>query len=111
MTRRGRGPTRSPEQQLLDVVTEKELQEQLVHVARLLGWEVFHTFDSRRTEWGEPDLRLLRPPRVMLWELKTERGQLTPAQQRIGEKLLQCPGIEYRVVRPSTVDEALEALR
>jgi hypothetical protein len=61
-------------------VTEKQLQAQVVQLASLTGWRCYHTFDSRRSAPGFPDLLLVRPPRCLFVELKTTTGRLRPAQ-------------------------------
>jgi hypothetical protein len=48
----------------------------LVH---LLGWRVYHTWDSRKSEPDFPDLVLVRD-RVMFAELKSPRGRLRKDQ-------------------------------
>jgi hypothetical protein len=60
-------------------LSEKVWQSQVVAVAKLYGWRVFHPLRSKGSGW--PDLALLRPPRLLLVELKTEQGRLRPAQR------------------------------
>ena len=62
---------------------------------------VFCTWDSRRSPAGEPDLRLIRPPRVVFAELKSDRGQPTKRQQIVLGMLRQCSGVETYLWRPS----------
>ena len=79
-------------------ITEKEFQATVIDMARTFGWMVGFTHDSRRSEPGEPDLRLVRPPRVIFAELKTVKGKLSkgrwsnsgrwlPGQDEWGEAL------------------------
>lgn len=56
--------------------TEKRFQAQIVTLARTLGWAEHHTYDSRRSPAGFPDLVLLRPPRLILAEVKTDAGRM-----------------------------------
>ena len=58
-------------------MTEAEHLEQVKAVALTCGWRLYHTFDSRRSAAGFPDLVLVRPPRVIFAELKSEKGRLT----------------------------------
>ncbi|WP_051914002.1 VRR-NUC domain-containing protein [Thermorudis peleae] len=79
---------------------------------RLLGWQVYHTWISVRSPAGFPDLVLAKPGRpLILTELKTERGKLSPAQEAWLAVLQQVPGIIVRVWRPSDWDEIVAALQ
>jgi hypothetical protein len=75
-------------------MTEKQLQEAVLHLARLLGWDAFHVYDSRRSARGYPDTTLVRPPRLIFAELKVGRRQLTPSQVRWLGRLGAIPGVE-----------------
>lgn len=95
-------------------MSEADWQGTVVQYARALGWEVYHTHDSRRSEAGYPDLTLVRPPRVVFAELKVEerkgRGRLTSAQGRWLEKLGACPGVEAYLWRPSQHNDVWDIL-
>jgi len=92
-------------------MTEKEFTQQVVDLARLLGWQVYHTWLSVRSAAGFPDLVLAKPGRpLILAELKTERGKLTPAQQAWLDLLQQVPGVEVYVWRPSQLEEIAKIL-
>lgn len=94
-----------------ETVTEKALMETIIEAAHLYGWKTYHTYDSRRSEPGYPDLALCRPPRYVLIECKTETGRLTEHQVEWGLSLTECPGVEYYLVRPTNLDPILERLR
>jgi hypothetical protein len=64
----------------LQAVTEAELQQAIVDAAGLFGWLAYHTHDSRHSAAGFPDLVLVKPPRLIFAELKTETGRPSPAQ-------------------------------
>lgn len=84
-------------------LTEKQLQRQLVDLAQATGWKrTYHTFDSRRSSSGFPDLVLVRE-RVVFVELKTERGRPSDAQRDWIEALLAA-GAEAYIVRPRHLD-------
>lgn len=85
-------------------VTEREWQQQVVRLARTLGWTVWHCHDARRTVPGLPDLILIRD-RVVFVELKTERGRLSDAQAE-WQRRLEAAGAETHVWRPSDLDAA-----
>jgi hypothetical protein len=69
---------------------EKELQAQVLGLAWLLGWRCYHTHDSRRSAPGFPDLVLVRPPRCLFVELKSEQGRLRTEQAAWLEALAGC---------------------
>ena len=89
--------------------TEKQFQAKIIEVARIYGWCVYHTFDSRRSEKGFPDLVLVRE-RVLFRELKTEKGRLTAYQIAWGKRLMDA-GSDFAVWRPSMLDEIYKELR
>ena len=71
-------------------MSEKEFQSQIVQLARLQGWLVYHTFDSRRSEPGFPDLVLAHEEGGVLFrEIKTDTGKTTGAQELWLQVLLQ----------------------
>ena len=88
-------------------MTEKTLMANVVRLARLLGWRVFHQFDSRRSEPGWPDLAMVRRDRMLFAELKTATGRLTPAQRdtinelRTIARAIQTGNVEVHVWRPA----------
>lgn len=84
-------------------LTEREFQQQVVTLAWQLGWWVYHTHDSRRSQSGFPDLVLIRN-RVVYAEIKTERGRVTPNQQDVLRRLRDA-GQETYVWRPSDREE------
>ena len=43
------------------LITEKDFQATVIDLARSLGWIVGFTHDSRKSEPGEPDLRMVHP--------------------------------------------------
>lgn len=63
-------------------VTEKQFQSQVIALARLHRWVVYHTHDSRRSAAGFPDLLCLHPTRgILVAELKRVGKQPTAAQR------------------------------
>ena len=85
--------------QLWASTSERDLQGKVAELASLRGWLVYHTWMSLHSPSGYPDLTLVRPPRVLHVEIKSESGLLSAAQVEWGEALLHCPG-EYYVWRP-----------
>jgi hypothetical protein len=105
------------------MVSEKEWQAQVVRLAKLTRWHVYHTFDSRHSEQGYPDLTLIRKgdggrnvpaharTRILLVELKTQRGHLSPRQREWLGLLSGNDGVEVFVWRPSDWDQIVEVLQ
>lgn len=63
-------------------LTEKEFMAQVVQLARLRGWMVYHTHDSRRSVAGFPDLLLLRGNCEIVVELKVGKNKVTAEQEQ-----------------------------
>jgi len=61
-------------------MTEAEFQQQVVDLAQLRGWRVFHDHDSRRNAAGLPDLIMVRSGRLIFAELKGAKGRVRPEQ-------------------------------
>src|SRR5438132_14308233 len=66
---------------LLPTVTEKAFRQQVVDLAKLLGWSVYFTWQSKHSPAGFPDLVFCRASRIIFVELKSEAGKLTTAQK------------------------------
>lgn len=91
--------------------SEKSFQAAVIELARVCGWRVWHTHNSTFTEAGEPDLRLLRAPRLIYAELKTATGRARPEQRAVLADLAQVPGIEVYLSRPADWDAIVAVLR
>lgn len=81
--------------------TEAHFQRAVLRLAKLYGWWSYHTFDSRLSTHGWPDLALCRSPRLILAELKSERGRVSDAQRAWLDALGSCSGVEVYLWRPS----------
>ena len=90
-------------------MTEREFQQTVIDMARLLQWKVYHVYDSRRSEPGFPDLVLVRD-RIVYLELKTEAGRVSP-EQAAWIAALNAAGGTAMVVRPSDLPRIEEALK
>jgi hypothetical protein len=102
--------SKTARQVLDEAMSEEQLQSAVVDLARVQGWRRFHDYDSRRNTAGFPDLVLVRPPRLIFAELKTQRGVVEPEQAEWITDLLACPGPEVYVWRPadwSTIEATL----
>jgi hypothetical protein len=91
--------------------SERDFMAQVIEAATLFGWTTYHPFLSKWSARGFPDLVLVRPPRLILAELKTDVGQPTPEQAMWLELLGQVPGIEVELWRPMDLDRILAVLR
>lgn len=101
-------------------MTESEFLAQIIHLGHLRGWRVHHT----RAAWsskgyrtpiqgdpGFPDLVMVRPPRVIIAEIKTDRGELSPAQREWVLDLYGCRSVESYLWKPcmwEEIDKVLE---
>ena len=81
-------------------LSEREFMAQVIQLARLRNWLVFHAHDSRRSAKGFPDLILVRGPWLFAIELKVGRGKLTPEQERWLFDLCSVPGVKTFVFYP-----------
>lgn len=82
-------------------MSEAQLQDQVVELAKRMGFISYHTFDSRRSAPGFPDLVLVHPKqRRILWrELKSETGTPTP-EQKVWISTLLLVGEDVDIWRP-----------
>lgn len=93
-------------------MNERQLQSQVIDLARLHGWKVWHFHDSRRQvapgvlvgdsdAAGFPDLVLVHAQRgrILFRELKSNKGRLTVMQEQTLLDL-QAAGMDAAVWRP-----------
>lgn len=88
---------------------EKEFQSMVEEIAKLYGWTYYHTYNSRRSEPGFPDLVMLRGEREVVAELKSQKGKLTEPQKDWLKKFKKA-GNETFVWRPSDIRDIEEIL-
>ena len=91
-------------------MAEKDFQQAVREYAQLKGWADYSTWDSRHGPAGWPDLVLIRPPRIVIAELKTETGRLADAQRKTIALLLGCSGVETFLWRPGDWESIEEVL-
>ena len=90
-------------------ILEKDWQRDVVNLAKTLGWtRVFHTFDSRRSTHGFPDLVIVRD-RVVYLELKREKTKLTD-EQKGWLRALRAAHAEAYIARPRDLEALAEVL-
>jgi hypothetical protein len=90
-------------------LSERDFQAQVIDLAQLTGWMVYHTYDSRRCQAGYPDLALCRHGEYLLVELKTDTGRVRPAQRQWIEAL-RSASIECHIWRPGDWNTIVERL-
>jgi len=91
--------------------TEDEFLATVRDLARRCGWLEYHTRNSRRSTRGFPDLVLVRPPRLIFAELKSETGTVEPAQKIWLYTLGGLSGVETKIWRPRDFERIVEALQ
>lgn len=89
-------------------LTEKELQNQITSLATTLGWHWYHTYDSRRSTEGFPDLVLVREV-VLFMEVKKQGEHLDPDQRNWAE-WLPAAGAYYMTAWPEHFFEVAKLL-
>lgn len=97
-------------------LTEKQFQAQVCKLAQMLGWRIYHTYDSRRSQPGFPDLVLVHrgKQRVIFAELKTSTGKLSIHQklwlQELAAVASVAESVEVCVWRPENWPEIEQQL-
>jgi hypothetical protein len=91
-------------------VSERRFQETVIELAEWRGWRVFHPWSSIHSAAGYPDLTLVRQGRLVFAELKSEKGKVTPEQERWMAALSGVPAVDVFVWRPSDWAEIEEVL-
>jgi hypothetical protein len=96
--------------------TERQFERAVVEYAELRGWMVYHTFDSRRSNPGFPDLVMVRDGKLVFAELKSQNGRVSRSQGDWLEALDGVAGwpidkVDVFVWRPSDWTHIEETLR
>jgi hypothetical protein len=90
-------------------------QASVIKFCQLFGIAYYHTYDSRRSAKGWPDLVIVGKRGFITRELKTATGRLTADQQRWG-LMLRAVGVSWDVWRPDDlasgrIERELKAIR
>jgi len=94
------------------VITEKQFESQVKDLTKLFHCDkYYHPFLSKWSERGFPDCTIIKVPRLIYAELKSEKGKLSPEQAEWLELLKQCKTIEAYCWKPHQIDEIVEVLR
>ena len=95
-------------------INEKAFQTIVIATARECGWMVYHTYDSRKSEPGFPDLCMVKDGIVMFVELKTDKGKATTAQRNWIKQFIRhqhrCQRFIVEIWRPKTWEEKKKLL-
>jgi VRR-NUC domain len=100
---------------------EASFMDAVLAVAKLAGWRTLHIRPARRADgsWrtpiggdgkGWPDLTLVRPPRLLFAELKSETGTLRPEQREWLDVLRLLPQAEVFLWTPADWNLLVEVL-
>ena len=89
---------------MLEAETEAQFQAWVMNLAKVHGWLVYHTYDSRRSLRGFPDIIAIRRGRMLALELKIEKGIPTPEQDAWLDAFMGVPFVRCGVFRPSERD-------
>lgn len=93
-------------------ISEKDLQAEVKALAEGMGWLVYHTWNSQRSDKGLPDLLMVKGHRLIAAELKSDKGKLTPEQNRWLQALALVRSAEAMVIRPGAdYSELIDLLR
>jgi hypothetical protein len=90
-------------------LTEAQWQNVVVHYAKIFSWRIYHTHISFGSAKGFPDLVLVRPPRLIFVELKSDKGKVKPEQLDWLTEL-HASRAETYVWRPMDVEDVVAIL-
>lgn len=95
------------------MITEKQFEAQVKDLAKICHVQkYYHPFLSKWSEKGFPDLTIIKVPRLIFAELKSEKGIVSEAQQEWLNLLSQCTQIEVYLWRPDNLEtEILKVLK
>lgn len=93
------------------MITEKQFSQQVVDLARLLGWKVYRTWTSIHSPAGFPDLTMVRGDRLIFAELKSDTGKLSEKQADWIEALRETGKAQVFLWRPEQLEEIAEVLQ
>ena len=106
------------QEQIAKAMGEATLQREVMKTLAMWEWRSYHSWSSRHSSAGFPDIVAVRGLRVIFAELKKEDGELSTAQEewigalRVTITLARSDIVEVYVWRPSDllsgrIDEVL----
>lgn len=95
---------------------EDDFQDSVISLLKMAGWPpelIYHTFDSRRSRAGFPDIVAVKPSdgRLLIAELKRDSANPTPAQQRWLDALDTVRHFDVHLWRPRDTDKIVRTIR
>lgn len=91
-------------------MTERDLLKSVMETARDCGWLVHHETFSVYSPAGLPDLIMVKPPRIIYMELKSDVGKVSDKQRLWLSTLNRCPGVEVYIGRPANLEAIYRVL-
>ena len=91
-------------------ITEKQFESQVKELAKVFGWLYYHTWRSIHSPAGFPDCVMVRGQRLVIAELKSEKGTVSEKQFEWLEALGKAKAEVY-LWRPSDFQLIAEILR
>ena len=98
-------PTEAPH-----CIDHKHFQQAIRRTADDHGWETYCTWRSKGSPPGWPDLVLVRPPDLVIAELKIPPDRPNPAQRATLDLLSRCHRISADVWRPAQMQQIADLL-
>ena len=92
-------------------ISEKDFQNQIIKLATICGWKVHRNWTEMHSPKGWPDIVAARLSRLIIAELKSDKGKVTPEQQEWLDLLYGTGKVEVFVWRPNNFEEIVEILR
>ena len=92
-------------------LTEKQFEAQVKHLAYLFRWKYYHTWRSIHSPAGFPDCVMIRDKRIVVAELKSEKGKVTLLQEGWLEAFRATGMAEAYLWKPSDFEKIVELLR
>ncbi len=105
----------------MSIISERDFQDQIIELAHIYGWAVAHFRPAMKQDgsWrtavsadgtGFPDLVLVRSPRLIFAEVKSEEGKVTSEQSSWLRNLAAAKQDVY-LWRPSDWEGIVEVLK
>lgn len=99
--------------QAITAITEKEFRQQIVDLAKLMGYKVYFSWISIHSPAGFPDLVLANPEKknkLIFAELKSGKGKVTELQWEWIDTLRAC-GQDVYILYPYDLEWFIDILK